>query len=164
MVDMAVIGGISNSLNIALNISKAMIGIRDQALIQEKIVELTREIISAQQSAMGAVAAQTALADHIRELEQQIVNMETWEAEKQRYELTRVSPQGNFAYVQKSTVTNSDPPHAICPTCYQRGKKSILQATAGMQLRYRIYMCPECNGHFPMEGRFAADVRTQTPT
>jgi hypothetical protein len=158
MVDMALIGGISNSLNVALNISKAMLGMRDQVMIQEKILELTSEIISAQQSTVTAIAAQAALIDRVRDLEQKLVEMKNWETEKQRYELTQTSPHGNFAYVQKNTMAGADPPHAICPACYQRGKKSILQATAGMQLRYRIYGCPECHGQFPMDGKFATNA------
>ena len=69
MVDMALMGGISNSLNVALNISKALLGIRDQAVIQEKVLELTSEIITAQQAAMNAITAQTVLIDQIRTLE-----------------------------------------------------------------------------------------------
>jgi hypothetical protein len=82
MVDMAIIGGFSNSLNIALNISKAMLGIRDQAMIQEKVLELTSEIMSAQQSAIGAVTAQATVIDRVRELEEKIVAMATWETDQ----------------------------------------------------------------------------------
>jgi hypothetical protein len=57
MVDMGLIGSIANSLNIAVNLSKLTVGLRDQALIQDKIVELTSEIMSVQQSAIAAMAA-----------------------------------------------------------------------------------------------------------
>jgi hypothetical protein len=137
MVDMALIGGLSNSLNVALNITKAMFSIRDQAIIQEKVAELTGVIVSAHQ-------AQSALIERVRELEADLVRMENWETEKQRYELKQVSSLGTFAYALKEGTAGSEPPYRICAACYDRGKKSVLQATADLQSRHRVHACPEC--------------------
>ena len=141
--------GISGALNAALNISKALLGIRDQALIQQKIVELTSEIISAQHAAMSAVTAQSALTDRIHDLEKQIMEMETWETEKQRYELKNAD-SGAFAYMQKPGMEGGQPPHWLCANCYEGRKKGILQTAGppttsgpeGMKIAWR---CPICS-------------------
>jgi rubrerythrin len=149
MVDMAIIGGITSSLNAALNIAKAMLSIRDQALIQEKIIELTGQIIAAQQSAMTTNAAQLDLLEQIRSLEKKIVDMETWEAEKLKYELKSVS-RGARTYVLKSEMQASEEPHWICAACYQNGKKFILQCRGrvfqihGYGPSEEIWECPSC--------------------
>ena len=152
MVDMALMGGISNSLNVALNISKALLGIRDQAVIQEKVLELTSEIITAQQAAMNAITAQTALIDQIRTLEKKIMDMEAWGTEKQRYEFVKVSVWGTFAYVLKEEMAAGSPSHRICANCYDRGKKSVLQAQPRIEMGRRMHLCPECKTTIMMEG------------
>ena len=152
MVDMALIGGISNSLNVALNISKALLGIRDQAVIQEKVLELTSEIITAQQAAMNAITAQAALIDQIRTLEKKIMDMEAWGTEKQRYEFVKVSVWGTFAYVLKEEMTEGGPSHRICASCYDRGKKSVLQAQPKIEMGRRMHLCPECKTAIMIEG------------
>jgi len=77
MAGVPAIAGMTGALNSALNICKSLLGIRDQAMIQEKIVELTGQIISAQQSAMAANAAQLDLLEKIRDFEKQIIEMKT---------------------------------------------------------------------------------------
>jgi hypothetical protein len=133
MVDMAIIGGISNSLNIALNISKAMLSIRDQAMIQEKVVELTSQIIAAQQGAITAGVAQSALTDRIRALEDQIIKMETWKTEKERYKLKDIEVS-SFVYALKHTMSNGEPPHWICTnaTRMPRNRSSSILAMANI--------------------------------
>lgn len=149
MVDMALIGGAANSLNVALNIAKAMLGIRDQALITEKALELGREIMTAQQSVMEAQAAQFALIERVRDLEKKLMEAETWKDEKGRYELKAVSA-GGFAYVVKATDAGSEPPHWICATCYQAGRKSILQVRPIQPLlrHNRVWACASCTTTF----------------
>ncbi len=76
MPDIATIAGVTSALNAALDISKTMLGVRDQALFQAKSIELNREIITAQQNAMAANAAQANLVERIRALEKEIADME----------------------------------------------------------------------------------------
>ena len=51
---------------------------------------------------------------------------------------------GNFAYALKNAMTASDPPHHICATCYEQGKKSVLQALPDLVMRHRMYLCSRC--------------------
>src|SRR5579864_1037972 len=62
----------------------------------------------------------------IDDLEKEVAGFENWETEKQRYQLTDFG--GNsFAYSLKPQAANGEPSHRICPNCYERGQKAILQ-------------------------------------
>jgi hypothetical protein len=126
MVDMTAIGVVATSLNTAINIAKAMVDVRDATAFQGKVFELQRAIIDAQQSVFAANAERSSLIEELREAKGQIVRLEAWEAERQRYELKDVG-RGSLAYVVKESVRGAEPPHQICANCYQIGHKRILQ-------------------------------------
>lgn len=90
MVDMSAIASMATSLRAAVEITKAMKDVRDANLLQTKVFELTREILSAQASALEANVAQSSLLECIRNLEAEIAKLETWSREKERYQLAEV--------------------------------------------------------------------------
>ena len=142
MPDMSMISGIAASLRLAGDITKAMIGVRDEALLQGKIVELQSVILSAQSSAISAQTEQFGLLERIRELETQVARLEGWEAEKQKYELSEPRP-GTFAYILKAEA-GSGPRHMLCSNCFQHGIKSILQQETRFPGRTDTLACHEC--------------------
>ena len=73
-----------------------------------------------------------------------IAGFETWDAEKQRYELKPIGTQGVFAYSLKPEHENGEPPHWICPDCYQDRKKSILQTVIKTPGMARVAICQRC--------------------
>ena len=120
MVDPASIQAAAGSLKAAADITVGLLKLSLGTEAQAKIVELNREIIAAQSSAMAAQSDQFTLIERIRELEKQIAQFETWNAEKQRYELKQVQ-SGAFAYVpkidmeQETAGTKSLPPVSAEP-------------------------------------------------
>jgi hypothetical protein len=114
------------SLKAAGDIAKAMMDLRDASAFQGKAIELQRQILSAQESALAANAAQTTLVDRIRDLEQEIVHLKDWEGEKQRYHLQAID-RGAFAYLLKPGMEEGEPPHWLCANCFNRRQKSFLQ-------------------------------------
>ena len=72
MVDMTAITAVAASLNAAKEITKAMIGLRDAALIQGKVIELNSTILDAQSSAFAANDERSALIEQVRDLEKEI--------------------------------------------------------------------------------------------
>ncbi|TXN23997.1 hypothetical protein [Methylobacterium sp. WL9] len=129
MVDISAISGLLSSLKASTDLTKAMLGLRDAQLVREKAVELTAEIMSAHQGALAAQSAQAALLSEVADLKQQIKKFEDWDREAQRYELMEIAT-GSFAYVLKPDMQAGETGHAICATCYQNRRKSILQAFA----------------------------------
>jgi hypothetical protein len=155
MVDMSAIGGALASLSAASQIAKGLLGVRDAAMIQDKIIELQAKIPSAQQSAFAANVAQSALLERVRELETEVAEVKAWETEKQRYQLADVG-LGSLAYVLKPEAQDAEPVHTICPGCYQKRKKSILQHDT--ELGFALLTCHECRTKLRVERRSVSPV------
>jgi hypothetical protein len=145
MPDMAVIGGLAASLNAAVNIAKAMIGVHDAVVFQEKVVELQQVLLSAQSSAITAQSDQFSLLDEIRGLKEQLAKVQAWDATKQRYHLVEIE-EGQFAYaLNQSVAVPGEPAHRLCSNCFDRGEKSILQTERRNPGRHTVYVCHRCN-------------------
>lgn len=142
MADMAAIAGLMSSLNAALNIGKAAMDLRDGAAVQSKIIDLNRQIFSALDSAIATKSEHLTMLDRIRELEQEIAKLRTWDGEKQRYELKDVY-LGATAYALKPSDQSGEPPHWLCTACYSKAQKSILQP-AKPSRSGRYWTCPAC--------------------
>jgi hypothetical protein len=142
------ISGALGALQSASNIIKTLAGLRSESERSAKLIELQSQIMAAQTSAIQANTSQTALVDRVRQLEAEIARLETWSTEKQRYELKAVSA-GSFAYALKANEQGSEPSHYICQTCYEKGKKCILQLKPSSFHAQQMgvptsFLCPEC--------------------
>lgn len=143
MVDMAAIAGVTGALRSANDILKAVVHAHDITIVQGKIAELQREILSAQSSAFNAQSDQFALLQDKRDLEEKVASLETRATEKERYQLDQIAP-GVFAYKLKPETKPIEPPHHICAECYNRGHKSILQQEARYPGRSTVMVCFGC--------------------
>ena len=131
-----VFAGIS-ALKTAFDIAKTIKDTNDVTIRQAIAIELQEKIFSAQQ-------AQALLIEEVNSLKAEIAGFETWDAEKQRYELKPIGTQGVFAYSLKPEHENGEPPHWICPDCYQDRKKSILQTVIKTPGMARVAICQRC--------------------
>ena len=146
MVDLSAIAAALSSLKAAKDIAESMIGLRDTAAFQGKLIEFQSKIIDANNAAFAAQDERSALLEKIRELEKQVTDFKAWEAEKQRYQMEEVW-RGAFTYVVKEEARGAEPIHWICAACYQQGKKTVLQVgadRAGAGGRLAAYTCPAC--------------------
>jgi hypothetical protein len=140
------------SFKAALDIAKAMVGLRDAEAMRSKTIELQGLILEALNQAIEAREAQSAQLDRLRELEAEIVNLKAWDTQKQRYELKQIGV-GVVAYMLKPPQRGSEPPHWLCPNCYTNGKPSFLQYNGAVRGVHRFYACVSCK----------AIVETMTP-
>jgi hypothetical protein len=156
MTDISAIASFATSVRAAVEITKAMKDVRDANLIQTKVFELTREIMAAQSYAIEAMATQSALLNRIRELEEEKAKLETWNAEKSRYELKSIQT-GVTIYALKEGMESGEDHHYICPTCYNRGQKSILQQETHIPGMVVMQVCHECGTELVASGiRYAS--------
>jgi hypothetical protein len=146
-MDIGSFAAMASSLKAAGDITKAMLGLRDTALIQAKVIELQREIMSAQSSALAANAILTELQQRHRDLEKKLADLEGWEREKARYRLTDYGGK-TFAYDLKPDHAEGEPPHTLCPSCFTGGKKAILQFRSQNGLQQQTADCPLCDRQF----------------
>jgi hypothetical protein len=142
MVDISAIAGLASSLKSASDLVKAMIELRDTAAFQSKLIDLQSEIRSAQSSALTANAEQAAMADKLRQLERQLAEYESWEREKERYQLKDFGG-GTFAYVLRADKASGEPHHMLCPKCFQERRKSILQGYGRTEGQEAVH-CQSC--------------------
>lgn len=154
MVDMIAIQQAVTGLQAAKNIVQALIGIHDAGVIKSKVIELQDAIMTAQSGALNAQMNQFTMLNRIRDLETQVTQMETWRAEKERYELTELGTADSrrFAYSLKSDVASPEPPHQICANCYNQGKKSILQHETLFPGRSDVLQCHACSATIYLSG------------
>jgi hypothetical protein len=127
-------GGIS-SFKAMFDMAKALKDIDNATARNGAVIELQEQILSAQ-------AAQTALLDRVRELEEKVAGFEKWDTEKDKYELKDLG-RGALAYMLKPPARGTEPPHVICPNCYENRKRAILQG-AGTNNGIPRYHCLSC--------------------
>lgn len=125
--------------------------IDDANLIQTKVFELTREIMSAQQCALAANMSQSDLLQRERDLEAEISKLKDWNAEKQRYHLVELT-DGVTAYAVKEEVRGTEPMHHLCTNCYDHGQKSIMQTEHRDPGRAEVLVCHRCGTDLYIHG------------
>lgn len=130
-----IFGGIS-AFKAMLDISKSMKDMNDAAARERVAIELREKVLSAQE-------AQFALVEQVSGLKAELVKFETWEAEKQKYELKSLG-WNSFAYMLKPDARGSAPPHWICTNCYTDRRISIIQHTSE-RAEGSLYVCPKCH-------------------
>jgi len=145
IAELSAIQAAAGSLKTAGEIVNGLISLTVKAEVRAKVIELQGVILAAQSGAMSAQAAQMELLDRVRELEGELVRLKDWEAEKQRYERVRIDPGVMVPALKKEFVDAGEPPHLLCPNCYQKNEKSVFQPTPASEFRYRIHHCPACN-------------------
>jgi hypothetical protein len=114
----------------ALDIAKAMVGLRDAETFRSKSIELQTVILESLDKAIEARESYAAQLDQIRALEAEVARLKEWNAEKQNYELKGIG-SGSVAYMLKPETRGSEPPHWLCPTCFAQGKKRFCNRPEG---------------------------------
>src|ERR1700730_3556879 len=144
MPDLTAIAAAVNALRAAKDIAETMIGLRDTAAFQGKLLEFQSKLIDANDSAFAAQDERSTMLQRIGELEKEVTNLKAWETEKQRYELKNLG-FGAFARVIKPEMQGVEPDHCICANCYERGNKSFLQLTPRIEMGSHVWACSVCN-------------------
>jgi hypothetical protein len=143
MVTGAEIGLGFRALKTAFDIAKEAKELTDTTAIRSKIIEMQSLIMEAQTGAIEAREVHAAQVSQIRELEAEVARLKAWDAEKQDYELRPVTA-GSFAYVPKVEVQAGEEVHRYCASCFDGGKKSILQAVTRQPGRAEVHVCHQC--------------------
>jgi hypothetical protein len=133
----------------ALDITKAMVNLRDAEAFRSKSIELQGVVLETLEKAIAAREAQTEQSDRIRSLEAEVASLKSWDAEKQCYELKSIG-QGVVARILKPEARGAEPPHCLCPNCFEQGKKSFLQNANKVERGRLIVSCVACDLALPI--------------
>ncbi|MES2495609.1 MAG: hypothetical protein V4618_05830 [Pseudomonadota bacterium] len=115
-----------SSLKAAKDILQAMNEMQTATTVNDIKLTLQGHILEAQQGLFTAQEAQTAASHRISELEQEVVRLKDWSGEKQRYQLHDVGG-GAMTYMSRLGMANGEPPHWLCASCFNQGRKSFMQ-------------------------------------
>src|SRR5690606_36009610 len=103
--------------------------------LNERLGDALEQLIAAQTEHLALLAEKA-------ELEAQVLKLQDWAHEKQRYQRHQM-PAGSFVYRLKPGMEAGEPTHDICTECYQQGIKSILQAAEDGW--FEALKCHRCN-------------------
>ena len=112
------------------------------AKLNAQLVEFQKGLIPLLSDLASKQAEVAALRISENELKAEIVRLKNWEAEKPQYRLVAFST-GMFARIHESNAEPLQMAHKLCATCFDNGKKSLLQMQSGLE-RKRGLFCPSC--------------------
>jgi hypothetical protein len=131
-----------SAVTLGKELVKLVIKRKIDTAIHEKALELNAAVASLQSEYLDLLSRyQNSLreADHLK---QQLINMENWQVEKAKYSLSEIAPSV-FVYAIKDNQRAGEPPHWLCPQCYEQKQKSILQRCA-KTIEGTTYQCLNC--------------------
>ncbi|RQZ89916.1 hypothetical protein DF053_08710 [Burkholderia cepacia] len=146
-MDISLISGAVASINMAKEIGKSAIGLRDFNEMAGKISAMNAELLKAQDSLFAHNAQLLSLQQELFQLRRDLDTANAALAEKGRYELFEVC-EGGFVY-RSAEDANTSPEHFICQPCFDgpEKRKVVLKHNKEMKWHVAGWTCPICK-HF----------------
>lgn len=138
---MDITGALSSLKAISELVTTVAKGKTDDA-VKEKAIELNQVIASLQSTIFSLHTQCQQLRDEKEAIKKELMDMRNWEQEASRYELTELCP-GVLVYSIKPEAQGTEPPHQLCPNCYQNRRKAILQK-AFQDTEGTVFKCHDC--------------------
>ncbi len=133
------------AFKIMFDLAKGLKDASDATTRNTVAIELQEKILTAQ-------AAQMTLVGRVSELEEEVARLETWETEKQGYELHEFET-GALAYVMKDEARGATTAHYVCTNCFNNGHASILQKETRQPYHTKFLICNRCSSEIIIHGR-----------
>lgn len=138
-------------LNNAVTIARTLVGIRDEVKLNSAVIDLQNTIIDAQSKVLSAQQEHMEKDKVIETLEAQIKSLQDWSSERDNYQLVRMTFNGVHVYIPKTHSGRFETALKLCPSCFQKGNKSILQDNfPGTQATGRRHVLICSNGCVPI--------------
>ena len=110
---------------------------------REAVSQLYGSVLDIQQQLLAAQNRESELLAMCRALEEQIAHARDWQAEATRYVLRSVG--GGVVRHHKTSHASGDPPHWLCPNCFEEQRKSYLQRDPPTVNGSHVWKCPRCS-------------------
>ena len=116
--------------------------------VKAKAAELNNSILSLQETVFSIQSQNHELLNANRAIEEEMLRLQNWENTASKYELHELC-SGVFVFRFKPNEKSPEPPHYICPNCYNNQKPSIL-TKQNKKLSGTLYKCnaPECGATY----------------
>lgn len=154
--DTTAIAAVLNGLNSLMGSAKQVLELNRNAAVQEAalkfngiLMDTTQRVIEVQAD-LGALTTRNAeleqanrqCAQRVRELVAEIERLTSFDEKRGPYELRKVG-EGAIVYAPKEGTEESKTLHWLCPNCFEKKEKAILQGAAPT-LGADVYRCPRC--------------------
>ncbi len=130
--------------NALFNQARELLAPGSQKLPRDEVIGLLSQMA---EKLLKAQLAQAEVLNVLNELERTIVAAKQIEDERQRYELV-MTPGDSIVLALKPGDPKGEPPHFLCPSCFEDGKKRILQPLGRAIARSE---CHGCGKEFRMD-------------
>jgi len=140
-MDIASIKTAYDGLKIAKDVFSAYNDLKNETDAVVKVNEAVKKVGEAQDTLFSLRDELFKLQEENRDLKKAVSEKESWEEEVSNYELVKTD---GGAVVYKS---KSDPEHYLCPSCFSKKAKEILQDNRTMSGKFR---CIGCEGEYPI--------------
>ena len=147
---------ITSPLKSAGEAIEKLIEVRDLSKFGDTLRKLHAEVLAAQAGAIAGQTREMELLKSISALEAEVASFETWDTEKQRYELKDIGG-GIMAYALKAGAQPPEPAHSICPDCYQQRIKHMIQPVRRTPGMSHVMVCPHCGWEGYVSGMWHPD-------
>ena len=135
------------NIPLIINSFKSILSTIKDVNLKSQLNDLYDKILELQTGLLTTQTSYFALINENNELKQELNKIRGWELEKSKYKLTEIS-EGTFIYLYQNSNDSNEPTHAICPNCYSKNIKSILQKVPNTNNKYR---CPSCHLQVSLE-------------
>jgi len=116
------------SAKVLTDLLKATHELRNANEFIAAVSEINSKLMEANVVALSSQEKQAVLTKRISDLEQQIMKLEDWKRESERYQLTMLAVDVPV-FTLKPGKENGEPPHKLCANCYSKRQKGYLQQT-----------------------------------
>jgi hypothetical protein len=143
---MVAIGEVSAALSgikVSFDMLKNAVSLKSDTKINEAVIEIQKALLTAQSAAFEDRERLAAQQVRIAELEAKLSEIDRWEKDKARYQLTETAT-GALVYALKQNCANGDPDHKLCVKCFNEDRKSVLQVVSRHGGGERV-KCLHCN-------------------
>jgi DNA-directed RNA polymerase subunit RPC12/RpoP len=138
------------SLKTATDIAKTLLALREAAQFNSQINDLLQAVVEARLQAVAIQESHTSVSSRVKELENEIERMKSWQAEAENYKVLEVA-RGLFAYVAKDNQQPLQSTQKLCSNCFHQNIKAFLQQASEEQ-RMRSLSCHRCKSKVVFRG------------
>jgi hypothetical protein len=139
---MVEIASVFASAKVAYDIAKGINSLNSDVEIKQAVSRVLETLLSVQSDALAKQQELSLLIKEKDDLEKKLMEIENWEKTASQYLLVSMGI-GNLVYATKDIAQPAIPKHYICPNCYEKRKRSILQPTRNDRYWFNVF-CHEC--------------------
>lgn len=136
------VGSLIHIIKVTYDYAKAAKEFSDDVDKKIAISDIVEKLLNVQEMALSIQAKTNGLEMENFELRKKLLEVDSWAQVESRYELKDLAP-GSHVYGYKQNENNIESYHILCPSCFTKRKKSILQNYGLFDAGIR-YVCHDC--------------------